>query len=46
MDGYVDKMYLDHIIEWLKVKEDMGVYFLYYENLKKVFNFSDNSTFK
>jgi len=37
MDGYVDKMYLDHIIEWLKVKEDMGVYFLYYENLKKDF---------
>ena len=36
MDGYVDKMYLDHVRNWLKVKEEMGVYFLYYENLKKV----------
>jgi len=37
MDGYVDKMYLDHVRNWLKVKEDMGIYFLYYENLKKDF---------
>ena len=41
IDGNKDKIYLDHIIDWLKIKEEMGVYFVYYEDLKQVCNFRD-----
>lgn len=38
MDGEASKHdYLDHILEWLKVREEFGIHFIYYENLKKDF---------
>jgi len=37
IDGNKDNIYLDHIIDWLNVKEEMGVYFVYYEDLKQDF---------
>lgn len=32
-----DHDYLDHILEWLKIRDEFGIHFIYYEDLKQDF---------
>jgi len=38
IDGESKSNYLNHIQAFLKIREEMGIYFIYYEDLKKDFN--------
>jgi len=37
IDGYADKNYLDHIVDWLKYVKQNNIYIVYYEDLQKNF---------